>query len=112
MVCPRCPSTASTTAHPLAGEAGDDDVEEGDDAVYDGHDGGSDGADDGHDRIADRLEDGFHARYYGTHDDGSCSGLEDGVCGSWSSSRRRCLWRTLFAERWEIAEDLDRKSVV
>lgn len=52
----RTMSSAATTA---AGEARDDDVEEGDDAVNDGGQDSADAVDDGHEDIADRAEDGF-----------------------------------------------------
>ena len=51
---PSPPATAAST-----GEAGDDDVEEGDDAVDDGHEDGADAVNDGHEAVADCAEDGF-----------------------------------------------------
>jgi hypothetical protein len=56
--CPHPVSPPSTEAP--AGEAGDDDVEEGDDAINNRHDGGTDGVDDCHDGISDGTEDGLH----------------------------------------------------
>lgn len=53
-------ATSPPTAEALAGEAGDDDVEEGDDAVDDGHYYGTDGMDNGHDAVADGAEEGLH----------------------------------------------------
>lgn len=51
---------ALTTPSALAaGEAGDDDVEDGDDAGDDGLQHGADAVDDGHEAGADGLEDGF-----------------------------------------------------
>jgi hypothetical protein len=67
--------TSPPTAEALAGEAGHDDVEEGDDAVNDGHYYGTDGMDNSHDAVADGSEKGLHARDDGTHDDGCCRTL-------------------------------------
>lgn len=50
---------AATRTTPAAGQAADDDVEEGDNAVDDGSAGGADGVDNGHEHIADGAEDGF-----------------------------------------------------
>jgi len=58
---------ASTTSSASAGQARNDDVEEGDDGVDDSGADGADGVDDGHEAVADRAEDGFNARNYGTH---------------------------------------------
>lgn len=50
------PPSSAPALHALAGEAADDDIEDGDDAVHDGHDDGTDGVDDSHDTAADGLE--------------------------------------------------------
>lgn len=52
------PSAASTSA--TAGEAGDDDVEDGDDAVDDGVEDGANSVDDGHEAGADGSEDALN----------------------------------------------------
>jgi len=62
----RLPPSATASA----GEAADDDAEEGDYGVDDGLETSSDGVDNGHDAVADCPEDGLDARYYGTHDGG------------------------------------------
>ena len=49
----------SSAASLAAGQAGDDDVEQGDNAVDDSHTHGADGVDDGHQDISDRAEDGL-----------------------------------------------------
>lgn len=48
----RCPPAATASA----GEAADDDAEEGDNGVDDGLETSSDGVDNGHDAVADRPE--------------------------------------------------------
>ncbi len=53
----------ATLAGAAAGEAGDDDVEDGDDAVDDGVEDAADGVDNGHEAVADGLEEGFHLRW-------------------------------------------------
>lgn len=62
--CARCGAGAAHTMSPAsaaasAGQAADDDVEEGDDAADDGLEDGADAVDDGHEDGADRSEDGF-----------------------------------------------------
>lgn len=55
-----CRSSRSTMPAPgaaLAGEAGDDHVEDGDDAVKDGTKDGADGIDDAHEAAANSVED-------------------------------------------------------
>lgn len=54
-----CPHThsVSTTAHALAGEAGNDDIEYGHDTVDDGFDYCGDTVDDSHKAFADGAED-------------------------------------------------------
>lgn len=51
-------SPMSTTSTAAAGQAGDDDVEEGNDAGDDGLQDGSDAIHDGHEASADGLQDG------------------------------------------------------
>lgn len=50
------PTTPAPRAS-LAGQAADDDVEDGDDAVQDGTEDGADGVDDAHQASADSVED-------------------------------------------------------
>jgi hypothetical protein len=57
------PAAAATTA----GQAADDDAEEGDDGVDDRLKTSSDGVDNGHDAVSDGAENRLDARYYGTH---------------------------------------------
>jgi len=63
----RCPLSAATAS---AGEAADDDAEEGDDGVDDCLKTSSDGVDNGHDAVSDGAEDRLDARDYGTHNSG------------------------------------------
>lgn len=63
-----------------AGQAGDDDVKDGDDAVDDGVQDGADGVDDGHQALADGAEELF--------DLGVVSGWWDNVGRDWGSLRR------------------------
>lgn len=51
--------TATPRAAAAAGEARDDDVEEGDNGVDDGLEAGGNGVDNGHDAVADCAEDGL-----------------------------------------------------
>jgi len=53
----RLPSRARASA--TAGQAADDDVEDGQNAVDDGIENGGDGVHDGHESATDGLEDGF-----------------------------------------------------
>lgn len=53
----RRPHAAPATAHAVAGQAADDDVEDGDDTVDDGLDNAGNAVDDGHESRADGLED-------------------------------------------------------
>ena len=69
-------ATASTAT---AGEAGDDDIEEGDDAVDDGGQHSPDAVDDGHQAVADSAEDGFELEFEEVS--GWISWVS--VCGSW-----------------------------
>ena len=55
--------SVATAATATAGEAGDDDIEEGDDAVDDGGQHGPDAVDDGHQTVADSAEDGFELEF-------------------------------------------------
>jgi hypothetical protein len=55
--------SVATAATAAAGEAGDDDVEDGDDAVDDGGQHGPDAVDDGHQAVADGAEDGFELEF-------------------------------------------------
>ena len=52
-------ASASPTAAATAGQAGDDNIKEGDDTVNDGGQDGPDAVDDGHEAGAYGLEDGF-----------------------------------------------------
>ena len=53
--CP--PHSTPPAAAAVAGEGGDDDVEDGDDAADNGHDDGADAVDNGHEHGADGSED-------------------------------------------------------
>lgn len=53
------PAASSSSASAVAGEAADDDVEDGHDAVEDGFEDVADAINDGHDAGADGLEDGL-----------------------------------------------------
>jgi hypothetical protein len=55
--------SVATAATVTAGEAGDDDVDEGDDAVDDGGQHGPDAIDNGHQAVADGAEDGFELEF-------------------------------------------------
>ena len=55
-------TSPSAAAAASAGQAGDDDAEQGDDGVDDGLQSGGNGVNDGHDAVADRAEDGLDLR--------------------------------------------------
>jgi hypothetical protein len=55
--------SAATTATVAAGDAGDDDVEDGDDAVDDGSQHGANAIDNSHQAVADGAEDGFELEF-------------------------------------------------
>ena len=57
---------SATAAATAAGQARDDDAEQGDDGVDDGRAGGANGANDRHDGITDRAEDGLNLEREGT----------------------------------------------
>lgn len=78
---------ATTGATTAAGEAADDDVEEGDNSVDDCGAGSADGVDDGHEHIADGAEDGLDL-YMGVRD--VCGG--ERVCGKSIHKRLRRPW--------------------
>jgi len=71
---------AGSSAVAAAGEAANDDVEDGEDTVNDGVDDGGDGAEDGHDGTSDGLEKGPDAGDDGTHFDVWRSLDVGGVC--------------------------------
>jgi hypothetical protein len=52
-------STPAPASSAAAGQARDDDAEEGDDGVDDGLQSGGNGVNNGHDAVADRAEDGL-----------------------------------------------------
>ena len=58
---------ATTGASASAGQAADDDVEEGDNGVDDGLKDSGNGVNDGHDAVADGAEDRLDAGYNGAH---------------------------------------------
>ena len=51
--------STSSASRAVAGQAGDDDVEEGDDAINDGGQDSTDSVDDGHEAAADGAEEIF-----------------------------------------------------
>lgn len=55
--------SVATTATVAAGDAGDDDVEDGDDAVDDGSQHGANAIDNSHQAVADSAEDGFELEF-------------------------------------------------
>jgi hypothetical protein len=55
-------STLPPASAAAAGQARDDDVEQGDDGVDDGLQSGGNGVNNGHDAVADRAEDGLDLR--------------------------------------------------
>ena len=55
--------SVAAAATATAGDAGDDDVEDGDDAVDDGGQHGPDAVNDGHQAVADGAEDGFELEF-------------------------------------------------
>ena len=57
------PRTMTSTPAAAAGEARDDDVEDGDNGSNNGLQDGPDAVDDGHEACADGLEDGFNLRH-------------------------------------------------
>lgn len=74
-----------------AGQARDDDIEEGDDAIDDSSDNGADGVHNCHKDIADCAENGFEARDNSTHCSGVVSGrLGDVVEFGWGNSLCVC----------------------
>ena len=58
----RVSGTSLSAAAASAGQAGDDDAEQGDDGVDDGLQSGGNGVNDGQDAVADRAEDGLDLR--------------------------------------------------
>lgn len=102
MVGSRTPS-ATTLA---AGQAGDDDAEEGDDGVDDGVAGGSYGADDGHDAVAYRAEDGLDlecmlARVKSARVEGTYAGYDGAHFDGWSAELLR-VWVELMVDGWSV----------
>ena len=61
---------AAPTAHAVAGQGADDDVEEGDNAVDNSHDDAANAVNNGHEHGADGPEDGLDAGHNSAHFDG------------------------------------------
>jgi len=86
--CLHAPPAAAASS---AGQAADDDVEEGNDGVDDGPEDTGDGVNDRHDAVANRPKDGLDAGYYGTH---CCAVVR---LWFWMGLFCRCLERCSFA---------------